>query len=176
MADIICSGFGGQGALTAGMIIINAGVKVNKYVTWCPSYGSEMRGGTANCNVVVSDEEIGSPYVVTLDILIAMNEPSVDKFEHMVKPGGQVFVNESIVSKDREYREDIRVYKVSATDIANSLQNPRGINIVMLGAVIKASELFDKQLFIDTINQYFGKKGKATPKNIECFNCGYEAI
>ena len=91
--EIICAGFGGQGVLTAGLILAEAGFRKGQNLTWYPSYGSEMRGGTANCNVKLSDEEIGSPYCNELDILLAMNAPSVERFEHMIKPGGILLYN-----------------------------------------------------------------------------------
>lgn len=176
MANIICSGFGGQGVLTAGLILINAGVANGQHVTWSPSYGSEMRGGTANCSVVISDEEIGSPYVTEIDYLIALNEPSIDKFEDQIKPGGKLFINSSIIGENRSFREDIDVYYVNATEMANSIENPRGANLVVLGSLIKATKLFEKDLFAQTLNQYFAKKGKHFPKNIECLNMGYDAV
>lgn len=176
ITEIICSGFGGQGVLTSGMIIINAGVKDNKEVAWSPSYGSEMRGGTANCSAVISDEEIASPYVKKIDLLIAMNEPSIEKFESALRPNGKLFVNSSLVSKDRVYRRDIEVYKVDATGISNCISNPRGANLVMLGALIRKTNLFTKELFIENINDFFGKKGKNNPKNEECFNRGFEEV
>lgn len=174
MADIICSGFGGQGVLTAGLILINAGVKAGKEVSWSPSYGSEMRGGTANCNVIISDEEVGSPYLNTCEILVAMNEPSIDKFEGCIREGGMIFVNSSIVSKDRQYREDLKVFNVDATDIANSIGNPRGANLVILGALVKCTGLFAETLFEETITDYFGEKGKNNPKNLDCLRKGFE--
>lgn len=176
MAEIICSGFGGQGVLTAGLILIHAGVHDGKHVSWSPSYGSEMRGGTANCNVVISDEEIGSPYLHECDILVAMNEPSLDKFENSVREGGFLFVNHSMISEDREFRKDLHIYRVDATEIANSLQNTRGANIVMLGALVKATGLFEEEVFAEVLESYFSKKGKNNPKNMQCLQKGYESV
>lgn len=177
MADIICSGFGGQGVLTAGLILINAGVKAGKEVSWSPSYGSEMRGGTANCNVIISDEEIGSPYLNNCDILIALNEPSIDKFEDSVRDGGYIFVNSSIVSRDRNFSDKHKVIFVDATDIANEIGNPRGTNFVMMGAVAKVTGIFTEELFEETLDEYFGKKGKKNnPKNNECLRMGFKTV
>lgn len=174
MADIIFSGFGGQGVLTAGLILINAGVKAGKEVSWSPSYGSEMRGGTANCNVIISDEEVGSPYLNSCDILVAMNEPSIDKFECYIRSGGMIFVNSSIVNKHREYRNDLKVFHIDATDIANEVENPRGVNLVMLGVLVKGAALFDESLLEETVKDYFEQKGKHSPKNIDCLRKGFE--
>jgi 2-oxoglutarate ferredoxin oxidoreductase subunit gamma len=173
MTEIICSGFGGQGVLTAGMILITAGRQRGDVVTWSPSYGSEMRGGTANCHVIISGEAIGSPYVSRPDILIAMNEPSVDKFEGAVKPGGMILVNSSLVPADRIYPPNLRVYQIKATDIANSQENPRGANIVMLGAFCGLTGMFDRDFFSAVIREYFGKKGYDNPKNLSCLAEGF---
>jgi 2-oxoglutarate ferredoxin oxidoreductase subunit gamma len=174
MPDIICSGFGGQGVLTAGLILIYAGASAGKEVSWSPSYGSEMRGGTANCNVIISEEEIGSPYLNQCDILIAMNEPSIDKFETSIRDGGYLFINDSMVSAERKFREDLKIYRIDATGIALSLGNPKGANIVMLGAVAKATNMFSEDVMADTLQDFFGRKGKNNPKNAECLRKGFE--
>jgi 2-oxoacid:acceptor oxidoreductase, gamma subunit, pyruvate/2-ketoisovalerate family len=173
MAEIILAGFGGQGVLTAGLILINAAVAQDKQVTWTSSYGAEMRGGTASCSVIVSDEEIGSPYPTMIDMLVVMNEPSYEKFIGRVRKGGCVVVNSSLV-KDKEYPKDITVYEIAATDIANQLENPRGANIIMLGALMKASNIMEKEAFLEQLDKYFAKKGKNNPKNKDCFLKGYD--
>lgn len=172
MTEIICAGFGGQGVLTAGMIIATAGMQDQKHITWYPSYGSEMRGGTANCNIKISEKEIASPYAKNPDILYTMNAPAIDKFEVKIKPGGLLLVNSSIVPKDRTYRSDITVVKIPATDIAKEIDNPKGANIVMLGALIKSSGLFDADRFLEVLDGYFMKKGKKNPVHEECFKQG----
>lgn len=174
MTEIICAGFGGQGVLVAGMIITYAGMGQGKQVTWFPSYGAEMRGGTANCTVKISDEEIASPYAKKLDILVTFNETSIDKFEKQLKSGGVLFVNSSIVSEERKYRDDIKVIKVPATDIANDLENPKGMNIVMIGALAAATGLFDKEYLKGAVDKYFADKGRVNPKNALCFERGAE--
>ena len=115
MTEIICSGFGGQGVLVAGMILADSGMEAGKNVTWYPSYGAEMRGGTAGCNVVISDEEIASPFCREVDILLTMNETAVDHYEKQLRPGGLLLVNSSIVHADRTYRDDVTCIKVPAT-------------------------------------------------------------
>lgn len=175
MTEIICSGFGGQGVLVAGMILADSGMEAGKNVTWFPSYGAEMRGGTAGCNVVISDEEIASPFCNEVDILLTMNEVAIDQFEKKLRPGGLLLVNSSIVSAERKYRDDVKIVKVSATDIANELGNPRGANIVMLGALAEAHPDFDSDYMCGAIDTYFAKKGKTNPKNALCFKRGIEA-
>ena len=178
MTEIICAGFGGQGILTTGMMIINAGMEHSKNVCWYPSYGSEMRGGTANCNVKISDGKIASPYCKNIDILFTMNAPAIDKFEKMIKPGGYLLVNSSLVDDNREYRDDINVVKVPATDLASKVQNSKGSNIVMLGALMKATKLFEKEQFSDAMCKYFEDKGKGkfNAKNIEAYEAGFNAV
>lgn len=173
MIEIISAGFGGQGVLTAGLILAKVSMDNGKNVTWIPSYGSEMRGGTANCNVKISDDEIASPFVKEIDVLIAMNAPAIDKFENQIKPGGILIVNSSMV-KDREYRDDIKVVEVPANDIAKEANNPRGQNIAVLGAFIRATKLLDKETFLEGIENFFSSKGKLNPANKICFEKGYE--
>lgn len=172
MTEIICSGFGGQGVLVAGMILADAGMEEGKNVTWYPSYGSEMRGGTANCNIKISDEEIPSPYCHELDILYTLNDAAIDKFEKQIRPGGILLVNSTLARPERTYRADIKVVKVPATEIANKLGNARGTNIVMLGALASASPDFDVTYMRSAIDYFFAKKGKTNPKNALCFDHG----
>ena len=176
MTDIICAGFGGQGVLTAGMLLIDAGMESGRNVLFYPSYGSEMRGGTANCTVKISEKLIASPKSKNPDIVLTMNAPAIDKFEHSIKPGGLLLVNSSIVPDDRSYRSDIRVVKVSATDIANGMGNPRGANIVMLGALAANSDVFTTEYLAEAITKFFAKQGKNNPKNMECFHAGAQAV
>jgi|GEM_PF-151915 transcriptional regulator with XRE-family HTH domain len=121
--DMICAGFGGQGVLTTGLILADAGMKLGMNILWYPSYGSEMRGGTANCTVKFSDEEIASPYAKTCDILMAMNAPAIDKFQERIKPGGLLLLNSSLVHEDKKLRSDIRVVRVPMADIAAQYEN-----------------------------------------------------
>ena len=173
MADIIIAGFGGQGVLTAGKILIDVAAREGKNVSWTSSYGAEMRGGTASCSVVMSDEEIGSPYPTKLDILLAMNEPSYDKFLPQVRDGGVVIVNSSLMS-EREYPSNVNIYLIPATDQANAIGNGRAANIVMLGAMLKATNIIDSDAFAEGLELYFGKKGRSNPKNMEAYKIGFE--
>ena len=174
--EIICAGFGGQGVLTAGMLLINAGMEQDKNVLFYPSYGSEMRGGTANCTVKISDGLIASPVSKHPDILFTMNTPAIDKFEERLKPGGLLLVNSSIVPEDRTYRDDITVVKIPATDIAAEVKNPKGANLVMLGALAANSDLFSVEYMEEAIVSFFEKKGKGkyNEKNVACYRRGVE--
>ncbi|MCH5184488.1 MAG: 2-oxoacid:acceptor oxidoreductase family protein [Oscillospiraceae bacterium] len=139
--NIIIAGFGGQGILFAGKLLAYAAMKSGREISWLPSYGPEMRGGTANCHIVVSDEPIGSPIVTNPDILITMNTPSLDKFEDKVAAGGMVFVDKSLVLRKVE-RTDIKVKYIEATKIAMELGNAALANMVILGAFLKETGLF----------------------------------
>ena len=174
--EIICAGFGGQGVLTAGMLLINAGMEQDKNVLFYPSYGSEMRGGTANCTVKISDGLIASPISKQPDILFTMNTQAIDKFEERLKPGGLLLVNSSIVPEDRTYRSDITVVKVPATDIAAEVANPKGANLVMLGALAANSDLFSIEYMEEAIVSFFEKKGKGkfNEKNVACYRRGVQ--
>lgn len=136
--EIIFSGFGGQGALFAGQLLAYAAMDEGFHVTWIPSYGPEMRGGKARCTVVVSDEEIGSPLVRRPSAAVVLNIPSMEAFEPLVRPGGVLVVNSSLVPQ-RSGREDIRVIYVPASDLATELGNVRLANVVCLGALVKAT-------------------------------------
>jgi 2-oxoglutarate ferredoxin oxidoreductase subunit gamma len=133
--EIIISGFGGQGALFAGQLLAYAAMDEGFHVTWIPSYGPEMRGGTAHCTVIISDDEIGSPLVRHPAAVIVMNLPSLDKYESLVAPGGVLIVNTSLVTR-RATRVDIRVVEVPANTIAEELGNNKLANLVLTGALL----------------------------------------
>lgn len=138
--SIIISGFGGQGALFAGQILSYAAMESGLEVTWIPSYGPEMRGGTAHCTVVVADEAVGSPLVRNPDHVIAMSLPSADKYEMLVKAGGYIVVDSTLISRGTK-RSDIRVVVLPATTIATQLGDVRLVNMAMLGALMAATKL-----------------------------------
>jgi len=173
MTGIICSGFGGQGVLTMGLILANTAMLIGNEVTWIPSYGAEMRGGTANCSVKISDEPIASPYVNKIDVLIAMNEPSLKRFEKQVVPGGTIILNTSIV-KQKVSRTDVKVVEVAANDIAAELNNLRAVNLIVLGTYIGVSGIMTKQQMADGILAYFEKKNIDHNLNIKAYEKGYE--
>jgi 2-oxoglutarate ferredoxin oxidoreductase subunit gamma len=134
--DVMIAGFGGQGVLVAGKLLAYAGMLEGKHVTWFPSYGAEIRGGTANCTVIISDEEIGSPVVRNPSAMVIFNEASFKKFETRIKQGGQLFLNTSLVHATPS-RSDISRIDIKANDIAENLGDIRIANMVMLGALLK---------------------------------------
>ena len=138
--EVIISGFGGQGVLFAGQLLAYTAMDEGKAVTWIPSYGPEMRGGTANCTVVVSEEEIGSPLVKNPTAVIAMNLPSLDKYEDLVAEGGVLVVNTSMVNREVA-RGDIKVVSVPGNDVAQEMGSERSLNMIMLGALLANLDL-----------------------------------
>lgn len=139
--EIVLAGFGGQGVLFAGKILAYCGLMDNKELSWLPSYGPEMRGGTANCSVCISDKPIGSPLVLTPDILIAMNQPSFDKFVDAVKPDGKIFVDSTLIDSKCE-RSDVECYYIPSSQLAEDNNLKGGSNIILLGKLIKETNIF----------------------------------
>ncbi|MFA5479819.1 MAG: 2-oxoacid:acceptor oxidoreductase family protein [Candidatus Muiribacteriota bacterium] len=135
---VIMAGFGGQGIMLMGQVLGYAGMLENKEISWIPSYGPEMRGGTANCNVIVSDKKIGSPVISTPDTLIAMNRPSLEKFEDSIKKDGILISNKSLMDIEPK-RKDIKVYNLDISNIAKEMGNTKIANMITLGAYIKAT-------------------------------------
>ena len=138
---MIFAGFGGQGILLAGQLVAEVGMTNGKNVTWMPSYGPAMRGGFANCSVIVSDEIIGMPIIATPDILIAMNRPSMDLFEPKVVSGGYVVYNSSLIKNTSE-REDVKFIPLPCNEIAATLNQPKAANMPIIGAVMEITKLF----------------------------------
>ena len=134
--NILLAGFGGQGILFAGKFIAYKGLLENKQISWLPSYGPEMRGGTANCSVIISDDPIGSPIVAAPDVLIVMNLPSLDKYEDAVVPGGKIFVDSTLIER-KVNRTDVDVYYIPATQMANQMNVPTLANMIMVGKFVK---------------------------------------
>jgi 2-oxoglutarate ferredoxin oxidoreductase subunit gamma len=134
--EVIISGFGGQGALFAGQLLSYTAMENDYHVTWYPSYGPEMRGGTAHCIVIISDDEIGSPVIKNPTAVIAMNIPSLEKYEPLVKPDGVLVVNTSLVDRNPT-REDIKVVLVPANDLAEEMGEKRLANLILLGAMLE---------------------------------------
>ncbi len=135
--EIIIAGFGGQGVLFGGQVLAVAAMDAGRQVTWIPSYGPEMRGGTANCTVVIADEEIGSPLVEHPPLAIALNLPSFDKYEELLQPGGTLVVNKSMVDREAR-RTDIKVLMVPCNQIAEEVGSPKLVNMVAIGALASA--------------------------------------
>ena len=169
---IIIAGFGGQGVQSLGMFIAYASIHDGKEVTFLPSYGPEMRGGTSNCSVVVSDKPVASPIIAVPDMLIAMNKPSLAKFESKVRPGGTIIVNSSLIDS-KVTRTDVKAVYINANDLAVEAGNVRTANIVVLGAYTKMSGDFTPDVIKAVIEKKFAKKPKVIPANIKAFELGY---
>lgn len=174
--EILIAGFGGQGVMSIGKSLVEAGLEEGLEVSWVPSYGPEMRGGTANCSVILSSDNIGSPLVYTPTELIAMNTPSLKKYEDEVVKNGTIFINSSVIDVDVD-RDDVTVWKVPCDTIANELGNSKVANMVMLGAYAEAT----KALQIDTLktmiqHMFTGRKAKLVDLNIKALECGIESV
>ena len=160
------AGSGGQGTLAIGQMIAKAAMDEGKEVTWLPSYGPEMRGGTANCTVVVSDKPIACPLINDADLLVVMNLPSLLKFESMVRPGGLLIVNSSLVP-EKAKRDDIRVLYIPANEKAVELGNDKAANMVMLGAILKETSVVEMDTIREQMRHMFsGRKEKFLPLNL----------
>lgn len=145
---MVIAGFGGQGALAIGQILAFSGMLEEKNVSWVPSYGPEMRGGTANCSVTISDDAVGSPVVTEATSVIVLNLPSLKKFENYVVPGGNLFINSSLIP-EKSSRNDINVYYIDADKEASELGNPKVSNMIMLGALVEVTKCVDPQDIYD---------------------------
>lgn len=174
LEELIFAGFGGQGVLRLGQLVSYAGMISGKQVSWLPSYGPEMRGGTANCNVIVSDDPVGSPIVTSATTVVALNGPATDKFVVSVKPGGNIIINSSLVDKKIE-RDDIKAYYVPANDIALDLGNIKVLNMVMLGAYLEITKAFDEKTAEEALRHVLNKE-KLIPINMEAMAKGAAAV
>jgi 2-oxoglutarate ferredoxin oxidoreductase subunit gamma len=171
--DVIMAGFGGQGILLIGKMLAYAGMHAGKEVSWLPSYGPEMRGGTCNCTVVISDKPVGSPVIRSPRAVVAMNLPSLEKFESDLREGGLLLINSSLINRGAE-RDDVTVLEVPANEIASELGNPRGANMVALGAYIGATEAVSLDEVVEVIRETFAAKPAVIDVNIEALRKGYE--
>ncbi len=169
----IFAGFGGQGMLLIGKFLAEAGMESGKHVSWLPSYGPEMRGGTANCSVVVSDKPVASPLIAQADTILAMNKPSLLKFQGDVKPGGLLLINSSIIDIKTD-RTDVDAVYVPCNEIAESIGNLKGPNVVFLGAYIaKKPDVISKDAIINAMRVELGeKKAKFLDGNIKALEAG----
>ena len=169
--EIKFAGFGGQGILLSAKLLAYAAMKQGSFVAWIPSYGPEMRGGTAYCTVVISDRLIGSPIIKNPTHLVAMNRPSLEKFAGDVKPGGIVFINSSLIPV-RSDRTDIDELTVPANDVAIKAGSVRAANIVALSAFAARSKLVDLDLLKNCVKEEFAAKPKIIPLNMDAFDQG----
>lgn len=176
MQEVIIAGFGGQGVLAAGVVLATMGMKADLHTTWIPTYGAQQRGGTANCSVKISEHEVGSPYIDSPDILLVLNEPSLNEFEQIVKPGGYIFVNSSLVSKEVE-KDDVTVVAVDATNLATELGNIRVANIIMLGALLGKVPIVPEEKAAEALAEHFkGKSQGIIDLNIKAIQKGIEVV
>lgn len=172
--EIVIAGFGGQGVLFAGQVLAYAAMDKGKHVTWIPSYGPEMRGGTANCTVIIADEEIGSPLVRNPQAVIAMNMPSFDKYEPLIVKGGLLIVNASLVDRSLQ-RQDIHAVSIPANEIAETLGDKRMTNIVMVGALLSHLPVLPLKAIEDALRDHLPERHqKLLNLNFESLRAGAE--
>lgn len=174
--EIIIAGFGGQGVLSMGQILGYSGVMQDKEVSWMPSYGPEMRGGTANCTVIVSDEQISSPILNTFDTVIALNQPSIDKFEPAVKPGGALIYDTNGITRHPS-RKDIKIYKIAASDESLKMENTKIMNMIVLGGFLKIKPILELENVLKGLSKVLPKRyHNLIPLNEQAIKRGMEII
>ena len=174
-SEIMFAGFGGQGILMSGKLLAHAAMEEGREVIWIPSYGPEMRGGTAYCLVIVSDRAIGSPVVRNPAHLVAMNRPSLEKFAPVVKPSGVVLINTSLIPIEAG-RDDVDVIKVPVTNIAKELGNVRAANVVALGAFVARSRIVGFDTLRHCVKEEFASKKDFLSLNVEALEAGKKAL
>lgn len=176
LEKIVISGFGGQGVMLIGRLLAYAGMIEGKKVAWIPSYGPEMRGGTANCTVIISSKEIGSPVVSNPKTLIAMNQPSLDKFEPNVSESGLIILNDSLIAREVK-RNDVKVIRIPADDVADKLGNSRSANMVILGAYVGQSGIVKMDTIFKALEKALaGRNKKLLEINKEALKQGAELV
>ena len=170
--NLMVAGFGGQGVMMLGKLLAySACTATEKNVTFFPSYGAEQRGGTANCYVVLSDDEIGAPLGDCMNDLIVMNDPSLNKFLYKLKSDGTLFINSSIVTSKIE-RQDLHLVKAPVTEMALEMGNAKVLNVIMLGVYVGYTQVLPEDVLLQTIRQQLGKKPKLIPLNEQAFAAG----
>ena len=175
--ELVFAGFGGQGVLTLGLIFSQIAMEKGKNVTWMPAYGPTMRGGKAYSVVKFSDEQIGGPDMEEIDVLVAMNEPSLE-YAKLVKPGGLIAVNSDAVNDSVEVRDDVEVMRIPFMTLSSEANNKKGANIVAGGAVIGKTEMFDLETTKKVLKAFFEDKGKGkfVESNEAALMKGYESL
>jgi len=172
--QILIAGFGGQGVLFAGKFLAYKGLLSGKQVSWLPSYGPEMRGGTANCSVIISDEPIGSPIVTNPDCLVAMNLPSLEKYEYDVVSGGIIIIDSTLIG-EMPVRDDVTVFAVPSTKMANDEGFSTLANMILMGKLIKECDAFDFDGTEDVLKKVVPpKKANLTEINLKALRTGYD--
>ena len=171
--ETIFAGFGGQGILFSGKVIAYAGMIENKNVSHLPSYGPEMRGGTANCSVIVSDDPVASPIITEPANLVVMNGPSLDKFENAVLPSGKIFIDSTLITRDCT-RDDVDVFKIPATQMANDMGIAKLANMIIVGKLVKETEMFTWDELVGAITKLVpASKAAMLESNIKALEAGY---
>jgi len=169
----IFSGFGGQGVLMMGFTLAHGAMSAGYHVTFLPAYGAEVRGGTANCTVAISDEEIASPIASKPDHLVVLNTPSLYTFQNRVAPGGSLFLNSSIIAVEPS-RHDVQLFKIPSSEMAEKLGNPRTANTVMMGAFLKKTGLVPPDIFLGSMEEVMGSKKESIIEiNRKAFSAGF---
>ena len=174
--ETIMAGFGGQGLLFSGKVLAHAALIEGKELSWLPSYGPEMRGGTCNCSVIVSDEPVGSPIIAHPNVLMVMNEPSLDKFEDTVAPGGTIFVDSSLISR-KVKRTDVGVVYIPATQMATEMEAASLANMIILGAIVEKLGCVKPETMLDALRHTISaRKANLLDLNLKAVEAGREFI
>ena len=174
--EVIMAGFGGQGLLFSGKVLAHAGLVENKELSWLPSYGPEMRGGTCNCSVIISDDPVGSPIIARPNILMVMNEPSLDKFEDMVVPGGIIFVDSSLIAR-KVNRTDVDVVYIPATQMAKDMNAVSLANMIILGAIVEKTKCVKSESMEPTLKGVISaRKASLLDLNLKAIEKGRKFI
>lgn len=175
LTTILCSGSGGQGALTVGNVLGNAAMYENFFVSYLPCYGAAMRGGTANCTTSISTEEIASPVVSSPDVLIALNKPSVITFLPRLKPGAKLIYNADLIDAVPD-QPGVVYYAVAANRIGRETANERSANMVMLGAMLKVMPVIRMESLIESVQDLMGSKKSLASMTIKALQGGYDSV
>ena len=170
--QILIAGFGGQGILFSGKLLAYKALSEGKELSWLPSYGPEMRGGTASCSVTISDESVGSPIIDNPDVLIVMNLPSLDKYEKTVKKGGVIFVDSTLIER-KVVRDDVKVFYITSTKIAQDMGTPNRANIVLLGKVLKECSEIGMDGMEEALRKVVSKRPEMYETNMKAVEAGY---
>ena len=172
--QLLLAGFGGQGILFAGKFLAYKGLLEGRQLSWLPSYGPEMRGGTANCSVILSDEPVGSPIVSSPDILVAMNLPSLDKYEDAVVPGGMIFIDSTLIER-KVKRDDVKVFYIPSTQLAQQMGAPTLANMIITGKLIRESGMVKKENIEDALKKVVSaKRANLLEINLNAIKCGMD--
>jgi len=172
--SLMVAGFGGQGVMLIGKMVGECAFEQDLHVTFLPAYGPEQRGGTANCTVIISDEEIGSPVSEELDVLCAMNQPSFDKYVKTVKKGGTVLTNKTLVNAEKARDLDLEVLEIDADNLAHSIGSQKVSNIIMLAAYLATSKVIEIEAAREIVLKKLGKRKDLLELNKKAFECGVQ--